>query len=96
MSRSRRRYAPEFKARVALAALKEQETTAELARRYKVHANLISKRRRQLVEGAVKAFSRDSGMAEGQRRSARLCCSGRLGSWQSNAIFLSSRLGGYR
>lgn len=37
MSNKRKQYTPSFKAKVALAALKNEETTAELAQRFGVH-----------------------------------------------------------
>ena len=60
MKKSRKNHSPEFKAKVALAAMREQETVAELARRYKVHANQIYKWKRQLEENVVKAFDSES------------------------------------
>ncbi|HET98757.1 MAG TPA: IS3 family transposase, partial [Desulfurivibrio alkaliphilus] len=33
----RKQYSPEFKAKVALAALREEATTAQLAQRYSIH-----------------------------------------------------------
>ena len=57
MSSPRRNHTASFKAKVALEALKEQETMAELSKRYEVHANQIYKWRRQLVEYAESAFS---------------------------------------
>jgi len=39
MKKTRTKHSPEFKAKVALAAIREQETVASLARRHKVHAN---------------------------------------------------------
>lgn len=57
---SRRRFQPAFKAKVALAALSEQQTVPELARRFGVHANQIYKWKRGLVENASRAFESDS------------------------------------
>ena len=57
MSSSRRNHTAAFKAKVALESLKEQETMAELSKRFEVHANQIYKWRRQLVEHAEGAFT---------------------------------------
>ena len=43
MPQHRTRYSSEFKAKVALAALSESKTLAELASEYKVHPTQISK-----------------------------------------------------
>lgn len=56
MKTSRRKHSAEFKAKVALAALREQETILEIARRYGVHANVIYKWKRQLSENVSRAF----------------------------------------
>ena len=44
MPQRRRKYAAELKAKVALEALREESTMAELSARYDVHPNLIADR----------------------------------------------------
>ena len=53
----RRNFSAAFKAKVALEALKGDETLAALAGRYKVHPNLITKWKRRAGDGLVGIFS---------------------------------------
>jgi transposase len=43
MKKSRRRHTPAFKAKVALAAIQEQQSIAEISRKYGVHSNQVTK-----------------------------------------------------
>ena len=52
----RRKLTAEFKAKVALAALREDKTMAELCAQYSVHPNQISDWKKQLVARAIEAF----------------------------------------
>ena len=56
MSQGRRKHSPAFKAKVALEALKGQETVAQLAARHEVHPGQIQAWKKALVEGASGVF----------------------------------------
>ncbi len=58
MSRKRKQYSSEFKAKVALAALKDDETVAQLAARYEIHPTMIHTWKRNLLEGAANIFDK--------------------------------------
>lgn len=58
MIKKRKQYSPEFKAKVALAALRNEESTPELAVRFKIHPTMIGNWKRELVEGAAELFDK--------------------------------------
>jgi transposase-like protein len=49
MSRKRKQYSSDFKAKVALAALKGDQTTSALAARFEVHPSMVSQWKRELL-----------------------------------------------
>ena len=59
MKEKRRKHSSSFKGRVALEALKGEETIAELANRFEVHPNQIHKWKNTLTEGASSIFGGD-------------------------------------
>ena len=57
MKQHRRKHSPSFKAKVALEALKGEETIAELANRFEVHPNQIRTWKNCLAKGAADVFA---------------------------------------
>jgi len=60
MKKERRKFTAAFKAQVAIEALKERDTLAELAKRFDVHPNMISKWKQEFVERSPEIFSTKS------------------------------------
>lgn len=60
----RKQHKPEFKARVALEAMKGEQAVGELASRFGVHPTMIHHWKKALVEGVAEVFQRGRNSAE--------------------------------
>ena len=58
MGQTRKKHSNEFKAKVALEAVKGVQSLGELATRHKVHPTQIAQWKKHLVEGAPRVFER--------------------------------------
>ena len=61
MARHRKRHDATLKARVALEAIKERETLAQISKRYNVHPTQVHQWRRKLEDDAAELFLRENG-----------------------------------
>lgn len=70
MSKERRKFSAEFKAKVALEALSGESTLAELASKYNIHPNLVSQWKSQAKEGLASVFAekKNSGSATSEAK----------------------------
>ena len=54
----RKNYSNDFKAKVALDMIREQDTVAEIALRYQAHRSLLTRWKKEAIEGLPNIFSK--------------------------------------
>ncbi len=91
MKAKRRKFSAEFKARVAIEAIKERETLAELALKFDVHPNVISGWKQEFLKRSAAVFETaddDGAMKEEQEK-----LYARIGKLEMEKEWLKKKLG---
>ena len=70
MSKKRTQYTTEFKAKVALTALRNEETVSQLSARFGIHPTMINNWKRALLDGAADIF--DKGQKSRKQNEAQI------------------------
>ena len=93
MVSTRKKHTPAFKAKVALAAVREEETIVVLSRRYGIHANQIYKWKREFLENAERAFTTGDGGSDVSQQERESELLKKIGELTVERDFLSRGLG---
>jgi transposase len=89
----RKKHSNELKARIALDAIRGQKTMSELASEYGVHANQISRWRKQLLEAAPDIFIRGKDKEAEKNEVARDHLYKKVGQLQIEVDWLKKKTG---
>ena len=92
MSKKRRNHSPEFKAKIALAAIKGDQSLAEIAQRYNLAHNQISTWKKQLLERSAEVFASGKGLAPDRELEIK-SLQAKIGEITMDNDFLSKALG---
>ncbi len=88
----RRRFTADFKAKVALEALRGDKTIQEIAARHKVHSNQVRGWKRQAVVGLGEVFSNGADRARGDHEAEVHDLHGKTGELTVERDFLARGL----
>jgi transposase-like protein len=93
MKGKRRRHEPEFKARVALEAIKGVKTIQQIAKEYDVHPVQVSEWKKTMLAGAALAFSgeKPAGLGEEQLERERTRLHSKIGELSIQVDFLKKK-----
>jgi len=93
MKRQRRQYSAEWKAKVALEAIKGQRTVQEIASHYEVHPSLVTQWKKQLLEGAGQVFLNGKMAASGGEEELKAELYQQIGKLQVEVDWLKKKSG---
>ena len=91
MSQKRKQYRGEFKAKVALEAIREEMTVAQLAQKHGLHPTMVNQWKRQLLAHAAEVFGRGEKQEETAATVAELYR--QIGQLKVECDFLGQRSG---
>jgi transposase len=91
--RTRRKIDAALKAKIALEALREQDTVTDLAQRYQVHPNQIYAWKKQLLDQAARAFESGNGASTMEREREIERLHAKIGELIVERDFLAKRSG---
>jgi transposase len=91
--RKRRRFAPEFKAKVALEALAGELTLAEIAAKHDIHPNLVQQWRRHAKESLPDLFSGKTAAHQSSREAEIKALHAKIGELTVEKDFLAKAFG---
>ena len=89
---TRRRFTGDFKARVALEALRGDKTVQEIAARHKVHPNQVNTWKHQAVDGLSEVFSNGADLERQDRETEVRDLHAKIGQLTVERDFLSKGL----
>ncbi|WCM43539.1 transposase (plasmid) [Flavobacterium sp. CBA20B-1] len=90
MKQTRRKFSSEFKAKVAIEALKERETLQELALKFELHPNQISQWKQEFLEKSSQVFDTKKAVKESEVEISELY--NKIGKLEMEKEFLKKNL----
>lgn len=93
MANKRKRHSPEFKAKVALEALKGLKSSHELAREYEVHPTQIAQWKRELRDHAGEIFQSDKARTEQDQQAELSQAYEQIGRLKTELAWLQKKVG---
>lgn len=92
MKKSRRRFSVEFKLKAVLEALKERQSLNELAQKYQLHQNQISKWKTDFLGQALEYMKHDSNSSKPEDEIEKEQLYAKIGQLQVELDFLKKKL----